>query len=392
MKVKYLILAVAAAFIYGCGSSMPESNEIPEGLAAKKQLLASKKQEMHDLKSFITTLSMAIADQEPRSEKDPVLVRIDTVTPGVFKRYKEIQANVVSTDRVYASSETGGRILKLHVRENDYVSKGQRIADIDMETIEKQIAELETTLSLARTVFERQQRLWDQNIGSEIQYLEAKNNKERLEKSLETLQAQLKKQFVYAPLSGVVETEFLKQGEMASPGAPIVEILNTSRIKVEAAVPENLLGTVDRGDLVEIVFPALNERTTKRITSIGRTIDPANRTFKVEIEMGNRKGILKPNLLAMVKFVDYTQDNAILVPTNLILEEVDGRQYLYKALYKDTITRAVKSYVELGESDESHVVIEKGLFPGDMIIIDGGIGISNNDPVKIINSEARRNG
>ena len=144
-----------------------------------------------------------------------------------------------------------------------------------MTTLENQIAEINTNLSLAQTVFERQERLWNQNIGSEIQYLQAKSNKEGLEKSLATLKSQISKKNIYAPLSGIIDKEFMKQGETASPGMPIVQILNTNKVKIVADVQENFLPSINKGDAVQVYFPAINKTVDKKISMIGRTIDSA---------------------------------------------------------------------------------------------------------------------
>jgi len=269
--------------------------------------------------------------------------------------------------------------LSVNVSEGQYVKRGQLIATTDMVTLEKQISEIQTSLALAKTVYERQQRLWDQNIGSEMQYLEAKANKERLEKSLETLNSQVSKKYVYAPISGYVDKEFLKQGEMASPGMPIVQILNTSKIKVEAELQESLLGKIKSGEYVDVIFPALEDTVKSRVTMIGRTIDPANRTFKIEVGMDSRRGKLKPNLLAEIMINDYVQKDALTIPINCIQEEVSGKKYVYRAVDVDGKTLAEKTYVQMGESADSDIIITLGLNPGDRVITDGARSLSHND-------------
>ena len=211
-----------------------------------------------------------------------------------------------------ASSETGGRITYLKAKEGQSVKKGQLIAKVDLDAIDKQVDEIKTSLSLAKDTYERQKRLWEQNIGSEIQYLQTKNNVDRLEQSLKTLDFQKTKANVYAPISGAIDKVMLKEGEMSSPGLPIVEILNTYKVKVVANLPENYLGKVKRGQYVDIHFPAIDLDKKAKITLVGRSIDSANRTFKIEIEMSNHNQVLKPNLLAIVKINDLTIDDALI--------------------------------------------------------------------------------
>jgi len=160
-------------------------------------------------------------------------------------------------------------------KEGDYVKRGKLIASVDMSPMEDQLKELKTSYSLANTIFERQERLWKQNIGSELQFLEAKSNKERLEQSISAMENTLKKKHIYAPISGFVDREFLNPGEIAGPGMPVVNILNTSKLKLVADVPENYLGTVNKGDIVEIYFPAIDLKTSAKVNMLGRSIDPS---------------------------------------------------------------------------------------------------------------------
>lgn len=242
-----------------------------------------------------------------------------------------------------------------------------------METISKQMDEIRTSLELANTVYERQKRLWEQQIGSEMQYLQAESNKNRLEKSLKTLESQLSKSKVYAPISGVVEKEFLSAGEIAGPGTPIVEILDTKKVKVKADVSEQYLGSIRKGDKVQLFFPALNTEVASKVTLIGASIDPSNRTFEIEANLNNTKGIYKPNLLAEMEFVDFENDESIVIPLELIQEDVSGRKYVYTAV-KDADNRQVakKAYITLGPSYQGEVLIEEGLSSGDQIVTVGG--------------------
>ncbi|MEM6965423.1 MAG: efflux RND transporter periplasmic adaptor subunit, partial [Bacteroidota bacterium] len=251
--------------------SCEQQETVPEDLAGKKTYLKTKQTELRALQKEIAMLESQIdsMDTSKPKEKPRTLVTTLPVQTKNFDRYIELQAAIEAEDMVAASSETGGRLTSVKVEEGQYVKRGQLIATIDLESINKQIAELEKSLELAEEVYERQKRLWDQNIGSEIQYLQAKNNKERLEKSLETVNYQLTKGNVYAPKSGVIEMLVSKSGEMTMPGAPIVQILNTSRVKVAADVPEKFLRDVRKGERMTIKIPALDMETKGRVTMIG---------------------------------------------------------------------------------------------------------------------------
>lgn len=358
--------------------------EIKKNISSSKSSIAALQGQIEELQNGIDELNDELLTLEPKKEKAATLITTETIEAQDFKRYTQVQASVMNDDEVYVSSETGGRLLSVLVKEGDYVKRGQLIATVDLKALTDQKAELETSMSLAKDVYDRQKRLWDQNIGSEIQYLQAKNNYERLQKTMNTLQTQIGKANVYSPISGVVDMEFLKAGEMAGPGAPIVQLFNPNKLKIVADVPETYLGKINRGDKVEINFPAIDKQLVKSISLLGRTIDPSNRTFKVEVSTTSEGGALKPNLLAELKFNDYTKKDAIVVPLEIVQEEVSGNKYVFITGKKDGKDIALKSYVTIGEGYEGDIIIEEGLKAGDEIIIDGARSVANGDPIKNI--------
>ena len=377
-KINYILLLVIGCVLF-LGSCKQDT--MPEDLAGMKKYLSAKKQALKELEASISEVTKEIEKLEPPKEKDPIEVEAINLQPQEFKRYIEIQAQIAADDVVNASSAIGGRIISLGVKEGQSVRKGQVIATTDMTTLETQISEIETSLSLATTVYERQNKLWQQNIGSEMQYLEAKNNKERIEKSLETLKSQISKKYVYAPISGIVDMQFLKQGETAGPGMPIVQIMNTSKVKIVADLQESLLGSIKKGDDVEVYFPALDKTTKNKITMIGRTIDPANRTFKVEMNTSSLSGQLKPNLMAQAKFNDYTEKDAVIIPINTVQDDVNGNKYVYIIKEEGGKSIAKKVLIELGESNGETAIVLVGLQSGDQLITEGSKNITDNDVI-----------
>ena len=380
--MKYLLsILVIATLVFAC---QPQE-ENPTDLAGKKKLLTSKKTELRDLQKTIAQLEMEIDSLDPNStkEKPKTLVTTIPVSKSNFDRFIELQGAIEAEDMVAASSETGGRLTAVNVKEGQYVKKGQLIATVDLEAVNKQIAELEKSLELADEVYLRQKRLWDQNIGSEIQYLQAKNNKERLEKSLETIQFQLTKGNVYAPKSGVIEMVISKTGEMAMPGGPIVQILNTNQVKVAADVPEKFLRNVRKGEMMTIKIPALEMETKGRVSMIGRQINPGNRTFKVEVALPNSKGLLKPNLLASMLLNDFSAKDVITIPIELVQQEVSGRDYVFVKKDGDEGSMAEKNYVTVGESYDGNIIIEDGLELGQTLIMDGARNLTDGTLIKI---------
>ena len=383
--MKYIILSLSLLLILASCEKGPVA---PTNLEERKALLAQQKDKIRELQRSIDTLQVAIEKEEPPKEIARKTVTTARLASEEFKHFSEIQATVQSDDVVMASSETGGRIIYLNASEGQGVKRGQLIAKVDLESINKQIAEIKTSLSLATDTYDRQKRLWEQNIGSEMQYLQTKNNVERLEQSLETLNFNLTKANVYAPLSGVIDMVMLKEGEMAAPGQPIVQILNTYKVKVVANLPENYLGKVKQGEMVEVFFPALDLTDKAKVTLMGRSIDPANRTFKVEIDMINSKQQLKPNLLAVVKINDFIAKDALVVDQELVQQEISGKEYIMVADPSENgIKVAAKKYVETGKSYDGRVQIMEGLTTEDEIILVGSRNVKVGDPLEIEPSE-----
>lgn len=383
MKFIIPIAVLAALLLAGCKPQQVEEGRIPEKLADKKALLREKRDELSRLTEFVNNLEEAVAAQDP----DMLSKNLRTVTTAPversdFRRYVEIQAAVAADDYISVASEASGRILKLTVEEGDAVRKGQLIAELDPEQLKKQMAELEKSKELASTVYERQKRLWDQNIGSEIQYLEAKNAVERMEKSMETLALQISKAKVYSPASGVVDRLLLQSGELASPGQPILQLLNPTKLKAVADVPESYLRAVKLGERVKIAFPALGEEQEATVSLIGRTIDSANRTFKVEARIQSNS-MIKPNLLAIMYIKDKEALDVVTVPLELVQQEVGGKDFVYILKEEGNKTKAEKVYVKTGDAYQGRVVITQGLNGSETLIVGGARGLANQEQVQI---------
>ncbi|MFT4761071.1 MAG: membrane fusion protein (multidrug efflux system) [Paraglaciecola sp.] len=378
MKQSILILTVALFFI-ACGSSEKAN---PTNLEGKKTVLVEKESALSKLQKEVAILKAEIEKMEPPKKKKRRLVSTIPVAKKDFQHFVDIQGTVQSDDYVNVTSEVPGRILQMNWKEGQYVRKGQLVASLDMEQVDKQIAELNKSLELAQDVYERQKRLWDQDIGSEMQFLQAKNSKERLEKSLETVKFQMTKAKVYAPISGVVEMVNLKSGEVAAPGVPIVQILNTNKVKVVAAVPENYLQAVKKGEEVVIRFPALNMEKKARISRIGTTINPTNRTFEVEVDLVNKKELFKPNLLAQMMINDISIKDAVTIPLVLLQQDVSGKSFVYITEKTKEGNAAKKVFVETGDSYNDDIVITKGLTGTEVLIGEGSRGIANRELIR----------
>ena len=381
-QMKYLISTLLVAFLLVSCSQEQEGNVIPEDIAAKKALLKTKRAEAKALASFIDSLDQAIFQQDPSSrQEEKALVKTAPLERKDFYHYVEVQGTVTADDYVDVSAEVPGRILSLNVKEGQAVRKGQLIATIDPEATKKQIAELETGIELAQTVYERQKRLWDQQIGSEIQFLQAKNNVDRLNKNLELLNLQLKKTNVYAPVSGEVQRVVLQSGELASPGMPIIMMINMSNLKVVVDLPEKYLTSVKKGERIEMHFPALDKDLTLPVNLIGNVINSGNRTLPIELALnGGNATMMKPNLLALAKINDLTVDKAITVPIELVQQEIGGKDYILIA----ENNKAKKVYVKTGESYDGNILIKEGLEGNEIIIVEGARGLLNGAAIEAI--------
>ncbi|MGH1335628.1 MAG: efflux RND transporter periplasmic adaptor subunit [Aureispira sp.] len=369
----FLLLVVA------CGGE--EQAKDPETLAEARTALKAKRQELKTIKAEIKKLEILAVKLDPNPPKEKVvLVTTSPVTVKDFNHYVEVQANVVpSQDPAYASSETGGRLVSLRVKEGDYISKGALVGKVNLESIKKSIAQLDESLSLAQDIYKRQENLWKQKIGSEVQYLQAKSQVESLLKNKESMEYELSKSTIYAPISGYVDAVMVREGEMAGPGAPVITILNTRDLKVVAAIPEIYLGQVKKGEAVTIKFPALEMEQKGRIKTIGRTINAANRTFEIEASVKNN-GVLKPNLLATVLVNDYAAKDAVVVADQLIMQDVSGADYVM-ALENG---KAVKKVIETGKSFNNETVVASGLAKEDVLLMKGARQVTAGDLVKVV--------
>jgi membrane fusion protein (multidrug efflux system) len=381
-NILYLFALTVLLLAVSCSGGDATEGGLPKTAEAARKVLREKRQDLKEVKGEIAEIEAIIATLDPSSQKEKETpVTVSKVEVKDFNHYVEVQGNVMPTQEpAYASSETGGRITELNVKEGDYIKKGALVAKVNMESISKSIAQLNESLTLAEDIFKRQENLWSQKIGSEVQYLQAKSQVESLTRNKESLEYELTKANVYAPANGYVDMVMLKAGEMSGPGSPIVQILNTNSLKVVAAIPEIYLGQVKKGESVTLEFPALGEEQKGRIIMIGRSIHPANRTFDVEASASSKNGMLKPNLLATMLVNDYAVKDAIVIPDQLILQDVSGADYVM------TIenNRAVKKVVTMGRGYKNETVIETGLTGNETLLVKGARQVSNGDLLKVL--------
>lgn len=351
-----------------------------DDLTAKKEKLESLKGDLAKINTEIKALEAEISDLDPEyaeQNKKSILITTAAARKGEFTHFVEVTGSVLSKKNVNISAETAGRVMEVPAIEGMRVNKGQILAIIDSEVIERNIAEMENSLELAKTIFEKQARLWEQKIGTEIQYLEAKNRKEGLEKSLASLKTQLDKAYVRAPFSGTIESVQVRLGELVQPGMPMFQFVGDSDLFIESDVSESYVGVLAKGDSVEVSFPSLKKNLTTKVSAVGAIINPNNRTFKVEVFLPNMAD-LKPNMIAVLKIQDYKNEDSVIVPSHLILSDNRG-DYVF-IVENET---AKKRYVKRGLSFDAETEIVDGLAGTETLVDKGFREVGDNFSVNI---------
>ena len=281
-------------------------------------------------------------------------------------------------------------LTKVYVKEGQKVAKGQLLATIDDAGLSEQVAQMEVQLSLAKTTFERQKRLWEQKIGSEIEFLQAKATYEGQENAVNQMKSQLAKTSVRAPFSGIIDDIITEQGTVVGAGvSQLLRIVNLDNMYIEAEVPEVYLSRIVPGKTVEVYFPVLGETLNTKVDQVSNFINPSNRTFKITILIKNKEKLIKPNLTAKIKINDYTNEQAVLIPQSIISENSLGEQYIFIAqnINKDNEATAKKMIVKTGKTQGDSVEVLEGVVSNDIIINEGARNVKDGQNVKILNVE-----
>lgn len=385
--IKLFSILLAASYLVACGGG--ETASLDEVLASKDlEQLNTKRAEVAESKKEIEEqleLIDAVIAELDTNKKLP-LVTLDTLQSENFDHYVEVQGDVMTDQNIMIYPEFAGILKKIHVKMGDKVSEGQLLATIDDGGLREQLQAAEYQAELAKTTFERQERLWKKDIGSEIQYLNAKTSAQSSQKTVEQLKEQLKKAQVKAPFSGIVDDVIADEGQLLAPGqSSIIRIVNLSKMYVKSDVPESYLATVSKGKKVNVHFPVLDTVFKANVSEVSNYINPDNRTFKIEVDLPSAGGIVKPNLMAKVEINDYNSENAILVPQSLISENSVGSQYLYKAeMNKDGKTAiARKVFIKTGLRQGDMIEVIEGLASNDIVIKEGARTVKDKQEVEI---------
>jgi len=387
MKKIYPILALSVLLV-ACGSSEngSVSQTIESGnLEAIRSMKTNLTNQLNGIETDLAALEAAIANLDT-NENLPLVTTFE-VQPQVFNHYLDLQGNVKTRENVLLYPEMAGTLLTVKVKKGARVSKGQILAVIDNGGMSNQLSQLKTQAALAQTTFERQATLWEQKIGSEIQYLQSKAQSEAQANAVLQLEKVLAKAQITAPFSGVIDQVLKDPGTVVSPGngSEVFRLINLSNMYIEVDVPEGYLGAVTKGKKAGVYFPVLQDSVSAVVRETGNYINPNNRSFSAEIAVENPNGSIKPNLNARVHINDYTNENALLIPQSVISENAAGEQYAYVAELNNGEAIAKRHIITTGKTQGDFVEITSGISVGDLIIKEGARSVKDAQAVKILN-------
>ena len=388
--MKKITLFFSLSLILAACQSGPDKSVESVIAEGNLEAMKSKKQEISEQQKLLNTEIKLLDSAINAMDKNAKILLVTTVQAEAvpFKHFLDLQGDVKTRQNVLVYPEMSGTLLKIYVKEGQRVSKGQALAQIDDGGMASLLEQQKTQAALAETTFERQKRLWEQNIGSEIEYLQAKTNYEATENAVKQTQSQLSKSVIRAPFAGIVDDVIQDEGTVVSPGTGVAvfRIVNLSDMHIEVDVPESYLEGVTPGKEVKVYFPVLRDSVTTKVRQTGNFINPTNRSFRIEIPVPNNNGNVKPNLTARVSINDYTNENAILIPQSVISENSAGEQYIYIAIDSDDENKAKarKQIVVTGKTSGDLVEILEGIEIGDMVIEEGARNVREGQIVRII--------
>ena len=374
-------------FLLGCGEkgSIQElaNNGDLEAIRAKKKELTEKQKSIN---SEIAVLDSVISIR--LGVKKLPLVTTFKADQQNFQHYVELQGDVATKQNVLIYPEVAGVLVKVYVDEGQKVNKGQLLASIADGGLSSQLLQLKTQFALSETTYKRQSKLWDQKIGSEIQFLQAKSNYESQKSAVDQLESQLAKFKITAPFSGIIDDVIKDQGTVVSPGpgAEIFRIINLSDMYLSVSVPETYISSIESGTEVKVYFPVLNKSITSKVRQTGNFINPNNRSFNIEIAVSNEDKQIKPNMTAKVKIADYLSENAVMIPQSVISENSKGEQYVFVAtgVNQDEVGQVDKRIITTGKTQGDYVEVISGIKSGEHIVQEGARSVKDGQEVKIL--------
>lgn len=374
---KYILTTLSILLLAACSSNKKQLPNTEGALKNQKETL---------IKS-IDSLKKELSKVETQLGKFGIEEQLQVVTvfeaqKSDFKHYLELQGVVKADKNIEIRPEMGGTVTRIYVKEGQFVSRGKVLMQLDDLQLQNGINEIQTQLSLATTTFERQSRLWKQKIGSEIQYLQAKTQKEALQNKLKTLKSQADKFKIKAPFSGTVDKIYPKIGELTSPQGQVIRLVNLKQVYVEAEVTESYLPIIKKGTRTKIHFPSINKSVDSKITQVGNYINPSNRSFVVKMNIDNHDKVIKPNLLADLRIVDF-ESLGVVIPSGLVQKDRNEDTYVYTISKENEQNKVQKTMVKVTKTYKNQSFVSEGLPEGSIVVNSGSRIVKNGDIVKV---------
>ena len=365
---RIIVILTLTTFLFACGST-PGKNELEK----KKTELNKKRDELVKLQKEIADLESYIAKNDT-ANKGPKkkVVNMTTIQPQEFQHFIEIQGTVDSDENAFVSPAAPGLITSINVKVGDRVGKGTILASTESSALQSTLVEVNSALDLATIAYEKQKRLWDQKIGSEIQYLQAKTQMESLQARKKSVQGQIAMGKIIAPFSGTIDDVTVKLGEMASPGYNGIRVINLDNMKATAKVSDTYISKIKKGALVNVYIPDIDKSFETKIGFVGQNVSSQSRSFNIDIKLANKDKSLRPNLIAKIKINDETIKDAIVIPSKILQKNIDGTPYILVAeKQKNGSLIAKKVDIEIGSDYAGNTVVTSGLKEGDVIVTEG---------------------
>lgn len=365
LDMKKVILIATSLLLIACGEKSTDDLIKDKNITELKNRKATIQAELEKIDAALLT-----GNKAPETE---ALVSIQTIKDTVFNHYLEIQGNVNTKENILVQPEFSGTLTALNVKAGQRVSKGQILGRVDDAGMSQQLASIENQYALAKTTFERQKNLWDKKIGSEIQFLQAQAQMISAQKSVAQMRAQVAKTVIRAPFSGTIDEVFVERGQVVAPSPQgLMRIVNLSNMYVSTTVPETYIGKLKPGTEVDVFLTSLGKTYKGKVRQVANFINPSNRSFGIEVSVPNPDNLLRPNQVAKLKIIDYTINNAIVVPTNVVQEDGEHNKFVFIATNVNGKSGVAKKVlVKVGKSSNNVTEILSGLAANDVIITEG---------------------
>lgn len=387
-KILYLKKALYSIIILvlfnGCNNSNASIEQIlktndPDIISQKRKEIIKSQQEIYTKLNLIDNK----LEELNKNSKFPI-VETTILKNNDFQHFVELQGSVKSDQLIIIYPEFSGVLNKIYVKSGEEVTKGQSLATIDDGGLKQQLSQLEISFNLTKTTYERQERLWAQNIGSEIQFLETKSIYESQKEAIKQLKKQLEKTVIRASFNGTIDNIIAKEGEVVYPGkSNLMILLNMDNMYIECNVPERYINTIYKGKKAKVVFPLINDFLETSIKQAGNFIDPTKRTYKIKLDLPQNELNIKPNLNAKVSVNDYSNNNAIIIKEGFISIDSNNEKYVYKIYRKEKKAYASKTIIKTGKNNGNYIEVTSGLSADDEIVIEGMRKLFDNTRVKI---------